>query len=432
LKNYGITRSNKLAGKKSTGGAFKIGEESKSEKKKTMKAALSTLTSNFNFDAYGGAFVSTGIPHLDMFISGEKTFVGDESMGFPRSRMVSLSADNGIGKSTNAIEFSKNICKRGGRTFFFDFEHGLNVKSIKSYGVEEFMRFNKDGSQDIGNSKFISIEAYSYVQTLYALEEMFDKYDDIDFIVVDSLRRIMPDIEGYEFVESLPMGLQAKIESFFLPKFAEMISKYKRASCLFLNQYRNKSLPNRSMYKTEAGGQAFGHTFDIRIVAKKTGELVRRVGKTEEVYGHTMELTVKKSRFGNQFYTLDVPIIYGVGISILMLYIMSLEKAGFIKGGGAGWYELDIPGVSGKAQGMENFATTVIKPNFPYIDKFIRDNNIITLGYNVEMKKIVQMEESASDKMDDEIIAGGYMDQSVAGIIDGMKQEMDVFDDPTT
>jgi RecA/RadA recombinase len=339
-------------------------------------------------------------------------------MGLARCKFISISADQGTGKSCFSLELSKRICAQGRRVVYIDREKGLNEKSIHTYGVDEFMVFDELGNIDYSKSLFMPISPLYYSSTLNALESILSKYGkEVDLIVDDSLRSTFPAGLKNEQIESLPMGMQAKCESWYLPRYKDIVEQYSSSSVLFLNQMRNKSNPmSGQFYKTEAGGLAFGHWMDVRLVAKSGDQIKKTVMingvSTEVVYGHYVNFTVKKSRFGNQFATIGLPIIFGKGVSFLIYYKDVLLNTGKVKKDAGGGYTLDMPeiGFSKRVQGAQKFMEESLVPNFDTIEKYIMDHNLISFGYDVKTEELTKMEDALEAK------ATGYSDQTVGGI----------------
>lgn len=351
----------------------------KKVKKKTYKEQMVDV--GINFDRPDG-YVKTGLQNLDMFLSGE--IEGTTDIGIPRGKAIIVSGDSGIGKSTLWLDISRRICRAGGRVLFFDHELGLNPKSLESYGLMEFVR----------NGKFIVVNPVSYSADLDFIESAIAEFGSggIDLVIIDSLRAIIPQnmLDNHEQVETLPIGAQAKIESFFLNIIKSMLAKI-GAPIVYINQMRMKSIGFKFV-KGEAGGEAAKYFVDIRLVAKEHEKIERDIvdvtgEKVKKHVGTWIQLFSKKSRFGNTFSTILLPLIFGQGISMVMYYTDFLERGGYadLK---RGWKTIEIPdiGMSYKDQDVDGIYKFV-QTNLTAIESFVLSKGLIAID-NIPMDHV--------------------------------------------
>ena len=261
--------------------------------------------------------IKSGILLLDMFVAGENAV--NDRIGFLKGKMMSISGPNGIGKSTMLMELVKRWSKQKLKIIYFDYENGLSEKSMEDLGIAEFCAFKaKDFIS--GKKNVLVMNPHTYSATISILSAMMDDEDiKVDAVFFDSLQQIQPKYiaENLEDIEQLPIGLKARSENTFLPLIKNLFTKH-NVLAIFINQFRNK-FTKYGAFLDEPTGQAFLYNMDLRIVMKesKEGKIYKNVisgfdgTKVEKQIGNWVELMFKKSRAGNSFSSIVIPLIFG-------------------------------------------------------------------------------------------------------------------------
>lgn len=380
-------------------------------KKKDGKDGIDFFDEVLTYDIMNSKlkFIKTGILLFDAFLSGEK-YVNSENTGIPVCKVVGLSGPNGVGKSTLILEICKRFNKQGYKVFHIDVENGLNVKSLKAYGLMEFAAYDpeiehetdKDKIKEMkkkclndfldGKKLFYTLSPKTYTSCMKTIKGIFEnnRHGEIKLIVIDSIKDIIPTsiYNNDDNIESQQMMIDAKSQEFFLLGLKAYLQS-KECCIIIINQFRVKSY-GAFYVDTESGGNGWLHRTDIRMIMKEFEKIkskkINNLGETvEKQTGNWVQIEMKKGRFGNAFTKLVLPLIFGKGVSMLLLYARCLEQKGYIKKSGS-WYTFSLPeiGIEDLKYQGETGSLKAIKENFEAIEKFINDNNLLTVEGELE------------------------------------------------
>lgn len=318
-------------------------------------------------------FTSSGMVNFDAILGG----------GIPRGAIVLHSSDNGLGKSTIALDTSYSYCEKGLKVLWLDFEGSLNESLMDGVGISKF-DINKNP-----NGTFIPFRVHTFVDC----ETMFNEFIGlVDLIVVDSATAILTEKMEEGSVEDYNIGAQARVMGNLLRKYKSKFVKT-GTSMILINQVRaNLDSLMAGGGDKEAGGKALKFFSDYRLIMKKAkdGDLVRTentaAGEIKIPYGVICNIWAEKNRFARPFIKLPVSIIFGRGVSNDSAYLSYLERYDFVKKGGAGWYDINVPGVEctldgevkTRLQGEEKLHK-LIAENSGKIRKFIESRGGISL-----------------------------------------------------
>ena len=182
--------------------------------------------------------------------------------GLPRGRVVEIYGPEASGKTTLTLQVVAEAQKAGGTAAFVDAEHVLDPAYAEKLGVkvDDLLISQPDTGEQ-------------------ALEitDMLVCSGAVDVIVIDSVAALTPraEIEG-EMGDS-HVGLQARLMSQALRKFAANIG---RSNCLviFINQIRMKIGVMFGNPETTTGGNALKFYASVRLDIRRIGTIKKGDG----------------------------------------------------------------------------------------------------------------------------------------------------------
>ncbi len=285
--------------------------------------------------------------------------------GLPRGRFIELCSPAGLGKSTCALVWSRNICKKGGTVVYIDFENAVNESLLQGVKISEY----KDKT-------FLLHKA----NTFSDLQELFDAYlsvKGITMIIVDSITAVMPSKLADINIEKMEPALHARMTSTLYLKYKAMFSS-QNVTGLFINQVRNSIDFTYGAHERPAGGKAQEFYMDVRVMMKKAGDIYknRESKKTKDSVMEGVDLGVwtSKNKITFPFKTSVCSILFGKGVSDVRWVMFYLkEQTDRIKQSSAGRFEISLEGLEvSKIQGykaLEDFIRAHYKEALNTLDK---------------------------------------------------------------
>jgi recombination protein RecA len=286
--------------------------------------------------------ISTGCLDLDIALG-----VG----GLPRGRVVEVFGPESSGKTTVALHVIAEAQKAGGTAAFIDAEHALDPAYAQKLGVnidELYVSQPDTGEQ--------------------ALEicEALVRSGAVDLVVVDSVAALVPKAEIDGDMGDAFVGLQARLMSQALRKLTGVINKT-QATCIFINQLREKVGVVYGNPETTPGGRALKFYASVRLDIRR-GEQLK---SGAEVLGNRTKAKVVKNKVAPPFRVAEFDILYGQGISREGSLLDLAVTRDIIHKSGA-WFSYNDQRIG---QGREN-ARTYLRDNpqiAATIEKTIRD-----------------------------------------------------------
>lgn len=307
----------------------------------------------------------TGIMYVDLILGG----------GIPKGSMIELASPSGLGKSTLMAHISRNMCASGERVDWWDYEHCLTAGLRASVGLSPYE-----------GGLFHHLEPTTYGDAEEILEGISDD-DQPDLIVVDSEAAMLPDKLKDASILQMEPGIKARLSSNLLQKYKGWC-RQRRITMVFINQMRTK-MGDRFTQVTEdsAGGNALKFYCDIRLRMKRTADLTREEntpeGKKKVTYGVECALWAIKNKEARSHVELTIPIIFGKGVSSVIVLKNILVKAGHVEVAGS-YFKITMEGVfEGNVQGNKGIYG-FLKERKVDVEKFIADKGLLVLAKEIE------------------------------------------------
>jgi recombination protein RecA len=166
------------------------------------------------------------------------------------------------------------------------------------------------------------------------------------------------------------VGLQARLMSQAMRKLTPVVSK-SRASCIFINQIREKIGVMFGNPETTPGGRALKFFSSVRLDIRRK----EQIKDGDEVKGYVTEVKVVKNKVAPPFRKARFDLMFGSGISTEGEVLEIADSANIINRAGA-WYSY---GDIRMGQGRENSK------------QFLRDNPDIFAEIVLKVKKSLGM-----------------------------------------
>ncbi len=277
--------------------------------------------------------------------------------GYPKGRIIEIFGPESSGKTTFALEAIAECQKNGGRAAFIDAEHALDPVYSKNLGVniDELLLSQPDTGE----------------QALEIAEALV-KSEAVNIIVIDSVAALVPQAEINGEMGDAHVGLQARLMSQALRKLSGTINKT-NTTAIFINQLREKVGVLFGNPETTPGGRALKFYSSIRLDIRK-GEQIK---SGEQIIGNKTKIKVVKNKVAPPFKSVEVDIMYGLGISHEGEIIDIASELSIIEKSGA-WYSYKGEKIG---QGKEN--TKLYLKNNPEIAVEIENKIRNHYGYKL-------------------------------------------------
>ena len=315
--------------------------------------------------------ISTGSIALDYLIGGRENDKGVRPCpGIPRSRITMIYGNPGAGKTTIALQTCAQACANGGTALYVDWENEVEPKYASKLGVP------------IGDrSKFLLVQPDTLESGLVYMTKMAQA--GVDLIIMDSIGAAVPK-KVFEANEGdvVPIGINARAWSTYLPKFKKVVSKYGTA-VIGISQLRaNIGGMGYGPSAEPQGGKAWRYFNSLQIMLKVVGSEKGKVwnaidGKyVESVVGSKVRAKLDKCKVSSSLKNeIDFFLMSGSGVDNTRTIIDLAINTGVISKKGA-WFSWNGPDGEIRGQGLANFIDQVedhIDAIFSDVKPFLSD-----------------------------------------------------------
>ncbi len=236
--------------------------------------------------------------------------------GYPKGRIIEIFGPESSGKTTLALQAIAQSQKTGGICAFIDAEHALDPSYAKKLGV---------------NIDDLIISQPDYGEQALDIAEMLIRSGAVDIIVVDSVAALVPKSELEGDMGDVHVGLQARLMSQALRKLASILHK-SNAALFFINQVRqNITTMSFGPKETTTGGKALKFYASLRLDVRRIASLK----KNDVHFGNRVLIKAVKNKVAPPFKSVEVDLIFSVGISTELDLLDVALKAGVVTKAGA-------------------------------------------------------------------------------------------------
>ena len=354
--------------------------------------------------------------------------------GIPRKSVIQIAAQSGVGKSTLALQISKELCEKGENVLYIDAEKGLNMNMMNSIGIAKFLNNN---NKTIGG-RFIIAQECDCTEVNNLINTAANS-KAFNFIFLDSLGSLDSGIYDLGGTDANNPKVGADTKSLkIIMKTMNKVSMTSNIGFVFINHLA-QSIGSYIPTENPTGGRAPLYLSDIIFkLTKKSSEFEK------SNLGQKVEFEAIKSRQGAGKTKVPFYIRFGKGIAMIPTYREVLEEVTApyldnpnhpvleIRGGGNG--SLFIKDEEFKFRGDKQLMT-LIAQNYRYIKSIVpwkmwevqsATSDIYDLEYDEDTSSPTEVPEEFSDL---EIVATAkdrvYFDKGV----DSTGQEYSIYYD---
>lgn len=319
----------------------------------------------------------TGVIMFDLLLNG----------GLPQGKIITVGAEEGIGKTTLLIEACAHIVRKYDMVvYYLDAEGGATYELFDAMGHSDLL-YDKESNPD-GKLRRLPM---SIMGDINSLINIVTKDPEVAVIVIDSDTAV---IDG-RMLEEQDLGASksalaanARMWSQNLPLINEVV-KRSQVALAIIHQART-DLSGFYAKTVAKAGRAAKHFTSVEVWGKNNyyfdkdlNQLTTKEDDKEKAIGAYIQLSTKKNRLTMPFARVSLPIFFGKGSSKKWAYKDWLEintytddngeVKPFLEKRGAGYWYLRLPSGEKKARGDQEM-WKMISENVDEIIEVIVDN----------------------------------------------------------
>ena len=285
--------------------------------------------------------------------------------------VVQIAAESGTGKSTLALEISRELCEQNYKVAYIDTEGGINSNMLETMGLNPYVYSKNNNPKGL----FYTFRKNDCGAVNVLIQQLSNNHL-ADIIIIDSLGALDSGIyaEGGTDANTPKVGGDAKSLKIILKTINGLsLDKETRTTFICIN-HTAKSIGTYIPIEAPVGGQASIYLSDVVLLLNKVSS---DFAKTN--LGQKVSFKAIKSRYGYGNTKVPFYILYGRGICLPLTYREIVEdipvefnnephKLVEMRGGGNG--SMFIKGQEIKFRG-ENQLIKLIGENFREISKLV-------------------------------------------------------------
>jgi RecA/RadA recombinase len=297
----------------------------------------------------------------------------------PMGIFIDIAADSGIGKTTATGHVVRALAAQGHKALYLDPERGLNDPFLHAMGLKQYV-----------DSGLVNIQRPTAIEDVdQILSKVFLPDESIRLVVIDSLSALYPMDLFTKGVGQMRPGAKADLEGQLMVRWKNLNDNRENPATFIIILHMKTSWSSGGSwgggFRTNAAAEKTGYMADVRIVLKSQKEMEREertiTGTREVAYGRWVWAKPTKSRFTRPGVEIELPIVYGRGISTIQSMMAVLLAQGYITQNSS-WYEIGppiLPEVE-KMQGQSGLLRWMIA-NHAVVREFVIKNDLYTLVY---------------------------------------------------
>jgi len=316
----------------------------------------------------------TYINLFDMFLNG----------GLPRGRIITIGAEEGVGKTTLLIQALGNIVENSDKkVYYMDIEGGAYYELFEAMGYA-YLLYDPD---DNPNGRLYLLNLTT-IQEVAAVIKKVAADPNTAAIVIDS----DTDVVDGNALEEEDLGTSNKAAASNARMWSKSIGLIKAIikgsnACLIMVHQARIDLSGFMPKVVATGGRAIKHATSVEIWGKRKGWIMedfsisKAAKDRENAIGASVLFTTYKNRLSKPFMSVSIPIFFGKGVSNKWAYKEWLEEnewidevtaevIPFIQKKGS-WFNLSLPnGIKKKVQG-DSKVWEFVNENYEYIKEYV-------------------------------------------------------------
>jgi recombination protein RecA len=315
-------------------------------------------------------------PKEDM-ISFGYTDVDDASncAGVPRGRLIEIFGPESGGKSFLSLKLIASAQKQGIKCCLVDAEQAYDPDWAKKHGV------------DI-DELFVMKEAMS-AELILDHVDMICKSGGFGLVVLDSIAALIPQKELEGSIGDQDYALVARAMSKGCRKITQSCATG-RATCVFINQIREKMNVTFGNPETTPGGRALKFYASQRILVVPGKRVKVMDGKKEKIVARKSSVTFVKNKTGAPWGNCEIEIIFFEEAMSPVVKLCNVAKDYKLIGQRDGTFQIKKD-VIGEKKNLDTGMSTIVE-----LADYIVKNNYATIMVDAVLSAI----EEAGDRMD--------------------------------